>query len=322
MVRAPNTRFTLSAMAMVTTPGAIEADPAQMQLLWDTIGQGWGSGNLLELAAPRHADDPRLRTWWRRWERQSATPNAAATLLRWGAEADLRPVLQAVQAPTLFLERAGAGMIDPKSVRAAAALTPHGRYAEIPGDDLLPFLGDPEPMPGEIEEFLTGVRGRVDPDRTLATVLFTDIVGSTQRADSVGDREWRNILDSHHAAVRASLGRFGGVEIDTAGDGFLATFSGPARPVRCGARATSVTPWPTLGLRSGPGCTPARSSTGRIRSPAWRFTSAHASRRWRPRARCSSPASSGPWCSGPACPSPAGARMRSRGCQAPGSCSP
>ena len=223
----------LSAMAFVTTSAAIGADPATMQLMWDTIEQGWGSGNLLDLAAPLHASDPRLRTWWRRWERQSATPNAAATLLRWGAEVDLRPVLKAVQAPTLFLERAGAGMIDPDSVRAAAELTPRGRYVEIPGDDVLPFLGDPDPMLGEIAEFLTGARGNIDPDRTLSTVLFTDIVGSTEKADRVGDREWRNILDSHHSAVRASLGRYGGVEIDTAGDGFLATFSGPARAVRC-----------------------------------------------------------------------------------------
>jgi class 3 adenylate cyclase/pimeloyl-ACP methyl ester carboxylesterase len=223
----------LSAMAFVTTSAAIGADPAMMQVMWDTIEQGWGSGNLLDLAAPLHASDPRLRTWWRRWERQSATPNAAATLLRWGAEVDLRPVLRAVQAPTLFLERAGAGMIDPDSVRAAAELTPRGRYVEIPGDDVLPFLGDPDPMLGEIAEFLTGARGNIDPDRALSTVLFTDIVGSTEKADRVGDREWRNILDSHHSAVRASLGRYGGVEIDAAGDGFLATFSGPARAVRC-----------------------------------------------------------------------------------------
>jgi class 3 adenylate cyclase/pimeloyl-ACP methyl ester carboxylesterase len=223
----------LSAMALITTPAAVIADPAQMQLFWDTIEQGWGNGNMLDLAAPQHAGDPRLRTWWRRWERQSATPNAAATLLRWGAEADLRPVFTCVQAPTLFLERANADMIDPKAVRAAAELTPHGRYVELPGDDVLPFLGDPDPMLGEIAEFLTGARGSVDPDRALSTLLFTDIVDSTAKADRVGDREWRHILESHHSAVRASLRRFGGVEIDTAGDGFLATFSGPARAVRC-----------------------------------------------------------------------------------------
>jgi class 3 adenylate cyclase len=223
----------MSAMTFVTTSTGMGVDPATMQLMQDTIEQGWGSGNQLDFAAPRHASDPRLRTWWRRWERQSATPNAAATLLRWGAEIDLRPVFRALQVPTLFLERAGAGLIDPDSVRAAAALTPCARYVEVPGDDILPFLGDPDPLLGEIAEFLTGARGDVDPDRTLSTVLFTDIVGSTTTADRVGDREWRNILDSHHAAVRASLSRFGGAEIDTAGDGFLATFAGPARAVRC-----------------------------------------------------------------------------------------
>jgi class 3 adenylate cyclase len=223
----------MSAMTFVTTSTGLGVDPATMQLMQDAVEQGWGSGGQLDFVAPRHASDPRLRTWWRRWERQSATPNAAATLLRWGAEIDLRPVFQALQVPALFLERAGAGLIDPESVRAAAALTPCARYVEVPGDDVLPFLGDPGPLLGEIAEFLTGARGDVDPDRTLSTVLFTDIVGSTTTADRVGDREWRNILDSHHAAVRASLSRFGGVEIDTAGDGFLATFAGPARAVRC-----------------------------------------------------------------------------------------
>jgi len=223
----------MSAMTFVTTSTGLGVDPATMQLMQDTVEQGWGSGGELDFVAPLHAEDLRLRTWWRRWERQSATPNAAATLLRWGAEIDLRPVFQALQAPALFLERAGAVLIDPGSVRAAAELVPHGRYVEVPGDDILPFLGDPDPMLGEIAEFLTGARGDVDPDRTLSTVLFTDIVGSTTTADRVGDREWRNILDSHHTAVRASLRRFGGVEIDTAGDGFLATFAGPARAVRC-----------------------------------------------------------------------------------------
>jgi class 3 adenylate cyclase/pimeloyl-ACP methyl ester carboxylesterase len=219
----------LSAMTFVATPAAVGADPATMQQMWDVIEQGWGNGTSLDFAAPLHADDPRLRAWFRRWERQSATPNAAATLLRWGAEIDLRPAFRAIQAPTLFLERAGSGL-DLESVRAAAELTPHGRYAQVPGEDLLPFLGDPDAMLGEIAEFLTGAPGQVDPDRTLATVLFTDIVGSTQKADRAGDRQWRNILDSHHAAVRA---RYGGEEIDTAGDGFLATFTGPARAVRC-----------------------------------------------------------------------------------------
>ncbi len=227
------TALVLSAMSLNTTPENIGADPAMMQAIWDMIEQGWGDGNLLNIAAPRHADDLRLRAWWRRWERQSATPNAAATLLRWAAEIDLRPVLHAVQAPTLLVERAGADLIDHTAVQTAAKLMPRGRYVEVPGDDALPFLGDPDPVLGEIEEFLTGTRGTADPDRTLSTVLFTDIVGSTQRADRSGDREWRNILDSHHAAVRASLGRYDGLEIDTAGDGFLATFTGPARAVRC-----------------------------------------------------------------------------------------
>jgi class 3 adenylate cyclase len=131
----------------------------------------------------------------------------------------------------LFLERSGAELIDLRSVREAAQLVPHGRYLEIPGADLLPFVGDTGPVLGAIEEFLTGSRSVVDPDRTLSTV-FTDIVGSTERAGRAGDREWRYALDSHHREVRRSLGHFGGEEIDTAGDGLLATFDGPARAIR------------------------------------------------------------------------------------------
>jgi len=222
----------LSAMTFVTTAGAIGADPATMQQLWDAIENGWGSGNLLDFAAPRHAADPRLRTWWRRWERQSATPNAAATLLRWGAEIDLRPVFAAVQAPTLFVERAGAGMISLDSVRAAAGLAPCGRYVEIPGDDLLPFLGDPDPMIGEIAEFLTGARGDVDPDRTLSTVLFTDIVGSTGRAAELGDRAWREVLERHNALLERVIAEHGGRVVKHVGDGALAAFDGPARAIQ------------------------------------------------------------------------------------------
>jgi len=117
--------------------------------------------------------------------------------------------------------------------RRAARLVPHSRYVEVPGADLLPFFGDTGPFLGEIEEFLTGTRSVVDPDRTLSTVLFTDIVGSTEMAARSGDREWRHTLDSHHREVRRSLGHFGGEEVDTVGDGFLATFDGPARAIRC-----------------------------------------------------------------------------------------
>ena len=199
----------------------------------EAIEEGWGNGHFLPLVAPLRAADPRIQAWWRRWERLSATPNAAAKLLEWGAEIDLRPVLPAVQAPTLFLERSEGTLIDLASVRRAAQLVPGARYVEVPGADILPFFGDTCPILGQIEEFLTGSRSVIDADRMLSTVLFTDIVGATEKADRSGDRQWRYMLDSHHKAVRRSLGQFGGVEVDTAGDGFLATFDGPARGIRC-----------------------------------------------------------------------------------------
>lgn len=223
----------LSALTIATGEGSVLAYPEVMKAMWEAVEEGWGEGNFLPLVAPLHAEDPRIKAWWRRWERLSATPNAAAKLLEWGAEIDLRPVFPAVQAPALFLERSAGALIDLPSIRRAAEMVPKGRYVEIPGADILPFFGDSGPFLGEIEEFLTGGRTVIDPDRTLSTVLFTDIVGSTQRAEQLGDREWRYMLSSHHQAIRQSLKQFGGFEIDTAGDGFLVTFDGPARAIRC-----------------------------------------------------------------------------------------
>jgi class 3 adenylate cyclase/pimeloyl-ACP methyl ester carboxylesterase len=223
----------LSALPIVPKEGSIVPDPELMKALRQAVEDGWGEGNFLPMVAPLHACDTRIQAWWRRWERMSATPNVAARLIEWGAQIDLRPVLPAVQAPTLFLERADADLIDIGGVREAAALVPSARFVEVPGADLLPFFGDTDPVLGEMEEFLTGMRSIVDPDRALSTVLFTDIVGSTETLERSGDRQWRFALDSHHQEVRRSLGHFGGVEVDTAGDGFLATFDGPARAIRC-----------------------------------------------------------------------------------------
>jgi class 3 adenylate cyclase len=223
----------MSALTVSVSGEAVVANPDALDAVRSEVEQGWGQALLLPMVAPLHADDQRLQAWWRRWERLSATPNAAARLMEWGAQIDLRPVLPAVQAPTLFLERSGGRLIDLASVRRASTLVPAGRYVEVPGDDLLPFLGDPDPILGEIQEFLTGSRSVVDPDRALATMLFTDLVGSTELAERSGDRQWRHALDSHHQAVRRALAQFGGAEVDTAGDGFLATFDGPARAVRC-----------------------------------------------------------------------------------------
>jgi class 3 adenylate cyclase len=211
----------------------LAADPAIVQALSAAVESGWGQASLVPFLAPSRAEDPRFLSWYRRWERLSSTPSAAAATLRWAMESDLRPVLPAIQARTLIVHRSGAALYDPESVQAAVKLIPDARCAELPGADALPYVGDTDALLDVVQEFLTGAQGTADFDRSLATVLFTDIVGSTQKAGQLGDRRWRYLLDEHHARIRRLLERFRGSEVDTAGDGFFATFDGPARAVRC-----------------------------------------------------------------------------------------
>jgi class 3 adenylate cyclase len=208
-------------------------DPAAMQAMSDAVERGWGQARLVPLLAPSRADDTRFLSWYRRWERLSSTPSAAAATLRWAMEFDLGPVLSSIQARTLLVHRAGNALVDLESVRAAAKLIPAARCVELPGEDDLPYLGDTDALLDVVQEFLTGAERTRDSDRSLATVMFTDIVGSTQQAGRLGDERWGYLLAEHHARVRRLLGRFRGSEVDTAGDGFFATFDGPARAIRC-----------------------------------------------------------------------------------------
>jgi class 3 adenylate cyclase len=156
-------------------------------------------------------------------------------------------VLSSIRVPTLILHRTGDRLTPVGQGRYLASKVPGAMYVELPGDDHSPFAGDMARLIDEVEEFLTGVRAGAEDNRILATVMFTDIVGATERAVAAGDSRWRDLLAQHHAAVRRELARFRGREIDTAGDGFLATFDGPARAVRCAARVVdAVTP---LGLQ-------------------------------------------------------------------------
>jgi class 3 adenylate cyclase len=175
-------------------------------------------------------------------------------------EFDLGSVLPAIQARTLIVHRTGNALFDPASARAAATRIPGARLAELPGADDLPYVGDSDALLDVIQEFLTGVPAAPDSDRSLATVLFTDIVGSTQKVGELGDRRWRDLLEEHHARIRRLLERFGGSEVDTAGDGFSSPLTGPHG--RFGARAPSGARWPTSVSRSGQGCIPVRSSAG------------------------------------------------------------
>jgi class 3 adenylate cyclase len=196
----------------------------------------WGEGGLLDIMAPTAARDPAFRALWGRYERQSASPGAAIAMVRMMYEADVRSVLPAIRVPTLVIHRREAARIGPALGRYVADHIAGARFVEVPGSDDFMWAGDQDAVLEEIQEFLTGVRPVPEPDRVLATVLFTDIVGSTEEAARRGDRAWRDVLDRHHAVVRRELERFRGREIDTSGDGFLATFDGPARAIRC-ARA-------------------------------------------------------------------------------------
>jgi class 3 adenylate cyclase len=163
----------------------------------------------------------------------SASPGAALALTRMNGEIDVRSTLATIHVPTLIVHRTGDRSLPVEGAHYLAERIEDATLVELPGADHLPFVGDQDEILDEIQEFLTGVRGGFEVDRVLATVLFTDIVGSTEHAVELGDREWRELLDSHHVLVRRELARWRGNEVDTAGDGFLATFDGPARAIRC-----------------------------------------------------------------------------------------
>jgi class 3 adenylate cyclase len=202
----------------------------------EDMRRNWGGPVGIDSRAPSMAGDQRFRETWARYLRMGASPSAVLALTRMNAEIDVRAVLPAIRIPTLIVHRMGDRVIPMEASRFMAERIDGAKLAELPGDDHLPWVGDSAQVLGEIEEFLTGIRGEPRPDRVLLTVLFTDIVGSTERAAAMGDAAWSDLLQAHNARVREQLGRYGGREVATAGDGFLATFDGPARAVQC-ARA-------------------------------------------------------------------------------------
>jgi pimeloyl-ACP methyl ester carboxylesterase len=193
----------------------------------------WGGTFGLAARAPSMVGDERFSQWWGRLLRMGASPAAVMALVAMNDEIDIRHILPAIRVPTLLLHSVRDATIPIGASRYMAGRIPGARLVELPGEDHLPWLSDSDAILGEIEEFLTGVRHTVEPDRVLATVLFTDIVGATAKAAAVGDRRWRDLLDGHNGVVRRELARFRGREIKTAGDGFFAAFDGPARGVRC-----------------------------------------------------------------------------------------
>ena len=217
--------------------------PEQAPRVLEIIEREWGGPVGLEIWAPSAAADDRFRRWWATYLRLSASPGAALAIMQMNLGIDARHILPAVRVPTLIMHRAGDRLTNVSQGRYLAEHIAGAKYVELPGEDHVPWVGDVDTIADEVEEFLTGVRHGAEPDRVLATVLFTDIVRSTERAAALGDRRWRDLLDAHHAAVRRELARFRGREVHTAGDGFLATFDGPARAIRCsGAIIAAVRP--------------------------------------------------------------------------------
>jgi len=205
----------------------------ERQRFYELIERDWGGEMDMTELAPSMAHDDGFRRRLSTLLRLSASPGAALALARMNTEIDVRGILSAIRVPTLIMHRTGDRDANIEEGRYIAARIPGAKFLELPGPDHLPWVGDQAEVVDEIEEFLTGIRPAPEPDRVLSTVLFTDIVGSTERASSLGDSAWRDVLEQHHASVRRELERFRGQEITTTGDGFLATFDGPARAVRC-----------------------------------------------------------------------------------------
>ena len=224
-----------AGMARVTGAPGYEwpGTPQERERRMGAIFAAWGTGERLALIAPSVAGDGALRRWFGALERLSASPGQLRLLFDIAGETDVRDVLPSIAAPTLVLHRREDPAIDVRHSRYIAAHIPGAEYVELEGRDNLMIVGDGERIIAEVERFLTGTHTPPEPDRVLATVMFTDIVGSTETAARLGDRAWRELLTRHDALSRAQLARFRGRAVKSLGDGWLATFDGPARAIRC-----------------------------------------------------------------------------------------
>jgi class 3 adenylate cyclase len=211
----------------------------------------WGEGLVASGVAPSQASDPSFMEWAGRLERLAASPSTIRRILELIGEFDVRDVLPSIRVPTLVMHRAGDSFIGVEHSRYIAARVPGARYVELEGDENMFSVGDTDALLGEVEEFLTGTRHEREPDRMLATVMFTDICESTRRAAEMGDRGWRFLLERHDALFRQALGRHRGREVKRTGDGFLATFDGPARAIRCAASVAEAMGSLGLEVRAG-----------------------------------------------------------------------
>jgi class 3 adenylate cyclase/pimeloyl-ACP methyl ester carboxylesterase len=220
----------------------------QRNAIVDDVIDRWGDGTSILRFWPE-ADDV-MKAWWGARERLAGSPGAIRNLIAYVAATDVRDVLPTIHAPTIVLHRTDDPMAPVAGARDLAEQVPAARFVELPGSSTLPWV-DPEPLLDELEEFLTGARAAPVVDRVLATILFTDLVGSTETARRVGDSAWSRLVEQHHSAVRRELDRHAGEEIDTAGDGFFAIFDGPARAIRCALAIQGAVRGMGLEMRAG-----------------------------------------------------------------------
>lgn len=207
--------------------------PEAIEMNLDYVDQYWGAGFTLDVFAPSLVDDQDFEDWWKAFERHAATPSAIRQLVKMFSNIDVRHVLSSICVPTLLIHRKGDRVANYRGARWMADQIPGAKLLLLPGVDHLPFAGDSNAIFDEVQEFITGVRPSPVLDRVLATCLFTDLVGSTQKAAELGDARWQDLLESHRFAIRRELERFRGREVKTIGDGFFAIFDGPARGVLC-----------------------------------------------------------------------------------------
>jgi class 3 adenylate cyclase len=226
------------------------ADPEMMSRFAEAA-QTMDLETQMSIVAPARMNEPGFRSWFRRYGRSAQSGIPAQTIVMMTMSVDIMDRLSAIKAPVLVLHKTAHALLPIRSGRALAAALPNAQLVELPGTGTAIFSNDVEEIADEIEAFLTGTRPPPRRDRILATVLFTDIVGSTARAAELGDHEWRELLERHHRLLRASLDRFGGREIHTAGDGFLATFDSPRRAIECARAAAESLRTLDLAIRAG-----------------------------------------------------------------------
>ena len=249
----------VSALVLVHATPGFTAEPfsrgpaaAVLERLGSSLGATWGDIDWgIPMFAPSAPGDEHYREWLNRAVRHSLSPAMARAVFDVMFKSDIRDILPAIHAPTVVIHRRGNRYVGPEHGRYLADHIPGARFVEVEGQDHVPYLGDQKPILEVIEEFLTGERRQPEEERILSSILFTDIVGSTEHAARMGDRRWRELLLAHYTTVRRELTRFDGRELDTAGDGLFAAFDGPARAVRCASAIVAGGPGLGLAIRAG-----------------------------------------------------------------------